>query len=73
VKFHVKLDIEGALKNRSFGGFVNTDGSKAHWKQVKKFLEDELESGKKYLPFGDCESFNYQTGCPGHEETKEES
>jgi len=71
VKHHVQLDIEGALKNRSFYGFRNEDGTPAHWKQVEKFLKESLAEGKVYLPMGDCEGFSFVTGCPGHETAPE--
>lgn len=71
-RFHVKMDIEGALKNRSFQGFVNEDGTKAHWRKVEKYLKEELAAGKIYLPFGECEGFDFKNGCPGHPTEKDQ-
>ena len=69
---HLCLSIEGALKNRSFQGFTNDDGTPAHWKQVEKFLKEELAKGRRVLPMSkNCVGFDYQTGCPGHAKDEE--
>jgi hypothetical protein len=66
--FHVCMSVEGALRNRDFNGFKNEDGSKPHWTEVKKFLEEQLELGRRVIPMSkECIGFDYQTGCPGHE------
>ncbi len=68
---HVSLDIRGALMNytaRDYKGmFRHDDGSPMTWREAKLTLLDELAKGRRYLPFGVCEGFDYQTGCPGHE------
>lgn len=62
--FHISLDIRGALKNRSFHGFTDDEGNKVHWRKVKKYLEEELDSGKRLLPMSqDCKKFDFQNGC----------
>ena len=60
------MDIEGALRNKSFGGFTNDDGTPCSKKDVKKFLQEQLSLGRRVIPLGKCEGFDYQTGCPGH-------
>lgn len=29
-------------------------------------LCDELAKGRRVLPLGECDNFDYQTGCQGH-------
>lgn len=65
---HMSLDIRGAIWNRRFEGFKNDDGSVASRMEAFDFLCDHLALGHKQLPMSrDCEGFDYQTGCPGHE------
>lgn len=35
-------------------------------KEVKSFLQDHLNAGHEVLPIGDCDNFDYKTGCRGH-------
>lgn len=35
-------------------------------KEVKAFLREQLALGRRVLPMGDCDNFDYQTGCRGH-------
>src|SRR5580765_1797039 len=67
---HMCLDIRGALMNYGpsdyVGMFKRDDGSLMSWREAKATLMDELAKGRKVLPFGDCEGFDYETGCPGH-------
>ena len=52
------------------GPNTNDDGSKATENEVHAFLLDQLAMGRKLLPMSkDCVGFDYQTGCPGHEDT----
>lgn len=66
---HLCLDIEGALNkarhdpNLAASMFAGISDSK----EVIKILEQNLRIGRKVLPFGECEGFDYRTGCPGHE------
>lgn len=39
--------------------------------QVREFFLDQLSMGREVLPCGDCDNFDYKTGCKGH--AKEES
>lgn len=75
-KIHIRLDIRGALKNfkkREWNKVITTDDGKLlNADEAKDFFIDCIAKGWKYLPFGECDSFSYETGCPGHE-VKEES
>ena len=65
---HMSLDIAGALRRAKDLRNCITVGGKllTTEKQVKQFLEYQLSLGRKVLPFGECEGFDYITGCPGH-------
>ena len=66
--FHICLHVRGTLKNKSFGGFVNDDGSPAKTSDVEDYLLDQLSLGRERIPIGKpCKGFDYKTGCPGHE------
>lgn len=66
---HLRLDIAGAIKNMKTAaknaptGFTHDDGSHATNSQAIKFLEEKLRFGYKYLPMGDCPTFDYELGC----------
>lgn len=72
---HVYIDMQRALEQETYkqlAGCIVVDGytlKKAS--QVKRFFEQEIESGRKLLPMGECDNFDYQLGCKGHEEKKE--
>ncbi len=68
---HVNLNLRGAITNfkkkdwkRSMtnetGRFLTPD-------ECYQFLLDELSEGKKCIPIGECDNFDYQKGCLGHE------
>jgi hypothetical protein len=67
---HVSMNIAGALRNfgkRSMAGLITEDNG-AEWtdKMVRDYLAECLAKGWRVIPCGDCEGFDYQTGCPGH-------
>ena len=71
---HVSLDIRGALnwENKDLRGmFKHEDGRPMSAREVKRVLIDQIAAGRKFLPVGPaCDNFDYQSGCPGHQETK---
>lgn len=62
---HLGLDIEGALRNKSFDGFTK-DGKSLSRREAEDGLFEMHGRGIKMMPMGDCDSFSDQTGCPGH-------
>jgi hypothetical protein len=67
---HLCLDIRGAIHNRDGWKSVSAkDGRKLTKAEAVEWLMDRLAEGKRVLPFGECEGFSYQTGCPGHEDS----
>ena len=65
------LDIRGFLMNntrkRDYAHmFRHDDGRLMTPDEAKAELLNQLAMGRKLLPFGECEGFSYETGCPGH-------
>lgn len=75
----MSLSVKGFLtrkyKERDFKNlFENPDGSFLSPEAAKVYLLDELSKGHLYLPIGNCDNFEYKSGCMGHtiEEKKHE-
>ena len=71
---HFAQDVRGALRNwdkrmmKRMASSIIVDGKRLKTAdEVREFFMDCLASGKELLPMGDCEGFDYKTGCPGHE------
>lgn len=77
--YHMCMDIEGYLTNhtraRDYKGlFFHDDGRPMTVVEAKQALFAELRSGKRVLPMSDeCVGFDYQTGCPGHRDSTEQT
>ena len=67
-RFHRCLDIAGGINNaKMLRDCITVDGKMLHTeKEVKEFLRYQLAMGRRVLPIGDCDNFDYQTGCRGH-------
>lgn len=66
---HCCIDIRGVLRWGDAGlrGMFMKDGRKMKGAEVREYLLDQLEAGRKMLPMGEpCEGFSFATGCPGH-------
>lgn len=64
---HLRADVEGMLRNRSFGGLQHDDGRAMSRDEARRELERLRDAGVKFIPCGtDCASFSSDTGCPGH-------
>jgi hypothetical protein len=63
---HMRLDIAGAIRNKAFNGFTNGKGRDLTRQEAHDQLRLMLHEGHKFMPLGDCEGFDPQTGCPGH-------
>jgi hypothetical protein len=69
---HLCADIRGLLENNTRRGSLNNtliddDGRKLTHDEARDYLYECLGKGWKVIPFGDCDNFDYQTGCKGHE------
>lgn len=65
--YHLKLDIKGAIKSRDLSWFLDDDGNPVSQSCAMDYLLDMLTEGKLFLPVGDCDNFDHQKGCRGHE------
>lgn len=65
---HCCLDIKGGIMNaRMLKGVITVDGNTLNTvKEIRSFLQEQLDMGRRVLPMGDCDNFDYQTGCKGH-------
>ena len=65
---HLCLDISGGIRNaKDLRGCITVDGKTLQTTaEVKNFLQGQLDMGRRVLPMGDCDNFDYQTGCKGH-------
>lgn len=70
IEMHMCLDIEGAIKNSKVlkGCFIPLDDGRVlnTIAEIRDFLRGQLAMGRKVLPIGHCDNFDYQTGCKGH-------
>ena len=69
-EFHLCMDIRNTLAggtDREFATMLLVNGKQLSARKAKEFLLDELAKGRKFLPCVPCDTFDYQTGCPGHE------
>lgn len=66
---HVCLSIEGAIRNaKDLKGCITLDDGRVlnTVAEIREFMRVQLAMGRKVLPIGDCDNFDYQTGCKGH-------
>jgi hypothetical protein len=69
---HMGLSVEGALNaiknraNNSKSFAQHDDGRYMTIGELKDVLRKALKEGKKVLPTGECDNFDYQRGCRGH-------
>ena len=70
---HMCLDIEGGIYNaKMLKGAITVGGKKLNTvKEVRDFLNGQLALGRRVLPMCDCDNFDYQKGCLGHEVVEE--
>lgn len=73
-RIHMCMDIQGFLDNHKkkplswFDGLAKKeDGTPATGAEYLAYLQGELSKGYKVVPIGDCDDFDFQTGCRGHE------
>lgn len=66
---HICIDLRGALTNwhdSEWRNCVTDKGRTLTPKEVQAAFLDELAKGRRVIPFGECDNFDYQTGCKGH-------
>lgn len=60
---HMRLDIRGALRSKSFRGFTHPDGTPMRRVEVADHLKMLLAKGHQFLPVGNCPHFDVKSGC----------
>jgi hypothetical protein len=71
---HMCLSVRGVLKwpardlKRATTWIKKPDGGRFTVDELRDALLDELVQGHEVIPFGDCPTFDFKTGCPGHEQ-----
>lgn len=67
---HCCFNIEGVLcnlrKKKLEGLFKYDDGTPVPAATARKHLKKHLTMGGRVLPYGECDNFDYETGCKGH-------
>lgn len=65
---HMSLDIRGGMAcAKDLCGCITVDGNILRTvPEVKNFLQEQLDLGRKVLPMTECDNFDYQHGCRGH-------
>lgn len=77
MKMHYSVEINYAIEQvnilqRFFGQFATNDNKLQTFDDCKKFLQGQLELGRRVLPYGACDNFDYQRGCMGHKVEEDE-
>ena len=68
-RYHICIDCEGGIENAKYlkGCITTADGKTLTTaREVKDFFKGQIALGRKVIPCGDCDNFDYQTGCKGH-------
>ncbi len=68
-EFHLSLNVEGALRNRSFDGLFADNGKEMTREEAKEHLERLAALGIKRVASSECDNFDHQRGCQDHEKT----
>lgn len=64
---HLRADVLGMLRNRSFRGMQDSSGNELSPARAELELKDLRNRGVKFIPVGPrCEGFSDDGGCPGH-------
>ena len=75
MRLHMCMSVRGALNwdkktlKRNARGFTTNDGKPMTPEEVRSCLMDELAKGHEVIPLGECDNFDYKTGCKGHPDT----
>lgn len=73
-KFHSSYNILGMLKSMerkkstTKSIFQNEKGQFISVGEARNFLYENLSKGRRVMPMGECDNFDYRKGCLGHEE-----
>jgi hypothetical protein len=62
-RHHRKRDYERMFQHR--------DGRRMSADEAKSYLLEMLAQGKRFIPVGECDNFDFNSGCKGHEQSEE--
>lgn len=67
---HMCLSVEGGIRNaKVLKGCITVNGETLESVgEIRDYLKSELAAGRKVLPMHECLGFNFENGCPGHDE-----
>lgn len=70
---HLSLNIDGAIRNaKMLKGCITVDGRVLNTVgEIRDFLYEQKRMGREFLPYGDCDNFDYKKGCLGHQVEEE--
>jgi hypothetical protein len=75
--YHVAQSVRGALTNwtakdwrKNAKWITHNDGTPHTAASLKQAFLDELAKGHEVIPCGECDNFDFKTGCRGHPSTK---
>lgn len=65
--YHDQLSVRAALRleDKQLAGFTE-NGKAIPPRQMRLLLQRADSDGKRYIPLGNCQDFDFQKGCPGH-------
>lgn len=66
---HMSIDIRGFLeyhRRKKIRIMLHDDGKRMTDSEAREYLYTALGEGKRVLPCGECDNFDYQKGCQGH-------
>ena len=71
------MDVEGFLSNSKFPSdfqrmFKHDDGRSMSPEEARAELFNQIRMGRRVIPMGPCDNFDYQKGCMGHGTTRDE-
>lgn len=71
IKRHLCASIQGLLQNNKRKGSLkgvlkDATGRDLSDEEARAYLQECLAKGWRVIPVGECDNFDYQTGCRGH-------
>jgi hypothetical protein len=70
--YHMHLSLRGALNwpkpqfKKLLKGITKADGSRFTSEELREAFYDDIAAGKEVVPVGECDNFDFKTGCLGH-------
>lgn len=77
-KIHISQSVAGAIRDWSKNDWkrnaksITVDGKYMSGEDLRDIWIELLASGTRYVPLGECDNFDPQSGCRGHELPDEE-